>query len=94
MKKFSTSLREHEKNIIDFENKKILSLTKEELKSCQGAKVFYICRKRILRNAKDKNYWRVKGHSHYTGKYRGAADSICNLKVNVPNEIPLVFHNS
>ena len=56
MKKFSTSLREHEKNIIDFENKKILSLTKEELKSCQGAKVFYICRKRILRNAKDKNY--------------------------------------
>ena len=27
-------------------------------------------------------------------KYRGAAHSICNLKLNVPNEIPVVFHNS
>ena len=32
-------------------------------------------------------------HSHYTGKYRGAAHSICNLKFSVPNEIPAVFHN-
>ena len=29
MKKFSESLREHAKNIIDFEEKKILPLTKE-----------------------------------------------------------------
>ena len=32
-KKFFTSLREHAKNIIDFEKKKMLPLTKEELKS-------------------------------------------------------------
>ena len=25
--------------------------------------------------------------------YRAAAHSICNLKFNVPNEIPVVFHN-
>ena len=30
---------------------------------------------------------------HFTGKYRGTAHSTCNLKFNVPNEIPLVFHN-
>ena len=33
MKKFCESLREHVKNIIDFENKKMLLLTKEKLKS-------------------------------------------------------------
>ena len=26
-----------------------------------------------------------------TGKCRGAAHSICNLKFNIPNEIPVVF---
>ena len=31
MKKFCTSLREHTKNIIDFEKEKMLPLTKEEL---------------------------------------------------------------
>ena len=29
----------------------------------------------------------------FTGKYRGAAHSICNLKFNVLNEISVVFHN-
>ena len=33
MKMFCTSLREQAKNIIDFEKKKMLPLTKEELKS-------------------------------------------------------------
>ena len=49
MKKFCTSLREHAKNIIDFEKKKMLPLTKEELQSHQDAKECYICRKRILK---------------------------------------------
>ena len=33
MKRFWESLKKHAKNIIDFEKKKLLSLTKEELKS-------------------------------------------------------------
>ena len=51
MKKFCESLREHLKNIIDFEKKKMLPLTEEELRSRQDAKVRYICRKRILKKA-------------------------------------------
>ena len=47
MKKFCTSLREHTKNIIDFEKKKMLPLTKEELRSHQDAKVCYLCRKNL-----------------------------------------------
>ena len=45
MKKFCTSLREHVINVITFEKKEILPLTKEELKSHQDAKVCYICGK-------------------------------------------------
>ena len=86
VKKFFESLREHPKNIIDFEKKKILLLTKEKLKSHQDAKVCYICRKMILQKlAKNKNYQKVRDHCHYAGKYRSAMHSICNLKSNVPN---------
>ena len=72
----------------------MLPLTKEELKLNQETKEYYICGKGILEKfAKDKNDWKVGGHFHYTSKCRSAAHSICNLKFNVPNEIPVVFHN-
>ena len=29
----------------------------------------------------------------FTGKYRGAAHRICNLRYKIPKEIPVVFHN-
>ena len=48
--KFCESSREHAKSIIDFEKKKLLSLTKEELKSHQDAKICSICGKRMLKN--------------------------------------------
>ena len=70
-------------------------LTKEVSKSHQDAKVCYICGKRVLQKfSHNKNYRKVIHHYHYTGKYIGAAHSICNLKFNVPNEIPALFHNS
>ena len=28
-----------------------------------------------------------------TGKYRGAAHNICNLRYKTPKEIPVIFHN-
>ena len=40
-----------------------------------------------------KNNKKVKDHCHYTGKYRGAAHNICNLRYKVTKEIPVVFHN-
>ena len=45
----------------------------------------------------DKNYInkrKVKGHCHYTGKFRGNASSICNLSYNDQNEIPITIHNA
>ena len=53
--------------------------------------------KRFLKKfANDRNYRKVRDHCNFTGKYRGAAHklhSICNLRFNVSNEIPAVFHN-
>ena len=49
---------------------------------------------KFLQNfTKNKDYRKVKDNFPYTGKYRGAAHSICNLKFNMPNEIPVVFNN-
>ena len=42
---------------------------------------------------KIKRYHKVRDHCHYTGKYRGAAHSICNLKYSVPKKTPIAFHN-
>ena len=94
MKKFLESLRKNAKNIVDFEKKKMLPITKKKLKSYKDAEVCYIYGKRFIRTfLKDRNYRKVGDHCHYTGKYRGAAHSICNLRFNWPNKIPVVFHN-
>ena len=36
---------------------------------------------------------KVRDHSHETGKYRGAACRICNLRYKQQNFITLIFHN-
>ena len=43
--------------------------------------------------SKNINHQIFRDHCHYTGKYGGVAHSICNLKFNMPNKIPAVFHN-
>ena len=43
---------------------------------------------------KFEKYQKVKDHCHYTGKFRGAAHSECNLKHQVPKNIPIVIHNA
>ena len=41
----------------------------------------------------DKKHHKVRDHCHCTGKYRGAANNICNLRYKTPREISVVFHN-
>ena len=35
----------------------------------------------------------MRDHCHYTGKFRGAAHSSCNLAHRIPKHVPVVFHN-
>ena len=51
MKKFCTSLREQAKNITDFEKKKVLLLTKEELKFIKMQKYVIFVRKESLKSS-------------------------------------------
>ena len=91
MKKFSKDLREHASKIINYEKKKMIPLTTEEKIYHNKQKICYICKKEFNNN--DKKNYKVRDHCHYTGKYRGAAHNICNLRYKVPQEIPIVFHN-
>ena len=69
-------------------------LTKEQQKSYENAKIFYICKENSENKyVKDKKYRKVRDNCHYTGKYRSAVHSICNLKYSVPKKILIAFHN-
>ena len=91
MKKFCKDLREHAMKIINYEKKKMIPLTTEEKIYHNKQKICYICKKEFNNN--DKKNYEVRVHCHYTGKYRGAAHNICNLRHKVPKEIPVVFRN-
>ena len=100
MKKFCKDLKEHATRIINHEKKKIIPLTKEEKINYNDQKVCYICKKEFdtidttkSSSLECKKHHKVRDHCHYTGKYRGAAHNICNLRYKVLKEIPVVFHN-
>ena len=91
MKKFCKDLREHATKIINYEKKKMIPLTTKEEIYYNKQEIGYICKKELDNN--DKKQQKVRDHCHSTGKYRGAAHNICNLRYKVPKEIPVVFHN-
>ena len=93
MKKFRRDLREHATKIINYEKKDMIPLTKKDEKHHNKQKVCYICKKKFNTDDRDKKHHKVKDHCHYTGKYRGAALNICNLRYRIKKEIPIVFHN-
>ena len=66
-------------------------LTTKEKIHYNEQEICYICKKEFDKN--DKKHYKVRDHCHYTGKYRGAAHDICNLRYKIPKEIPVVFHN-
>ena len=43
--------------------------------------------------AKDKHFQKFRDHCHFTGKYKGAAHCMYNLRFNMPNEIPVVLYS-
>ena len=90
MKKFCKDLREHATKIINYEKKKMIPLTTEK-KYHNEQEICCICKKEFDKS--DKKHYKVRDHCHYTGKYRGAAHNICNLRYKIPKEIPVVFHN-
>ena len=91
MKKFCKDLREHATKIINYEKEDMIPLTKKEEESHNNQNVCYICKKEF--DTSDKKHHKVRDHCHYSGKYRGAAHNICNLRYKIPKEVPVVSHN-
>ena len=83
---FINWLEEDVKTISELGNKKMI-ITKEEEEKFKQASDCWICHKKL--NLGD----RVRDHCHYTGRYRGAAHNLCNLKYSKPNNISVFFHN-
>ena len=79
--------------IINFEKKKTTPLTNEQQESYEPTKICNIYKIKIKQKyTNDKIYCKVKDRCHYTGKYKGDARSICNLKYSLPKVIPVNFN--
>ena len=68
----------------------MIELTLEEQKEYEDATYCHIYKK-VFGNK--KKHRKVRDHDHYTGKYRAAAHSICNLHYSARKDIPVLFHN-
>ena len=92
-KKFCLTLREHATKIINYEKKEMIPLTKKEEKKHNKQEVCHLSKKEFNTDDSDKKHHKLKDQCHDTGKYRGAAHNICNLRYKIPKEILIVFHN-
>lgn len=73
------------KNI--FDNIVPIQMTAEDEENFSNATNCHICEQPLHGSVV------VKDHSHFTGKYRGAAHQICNLQYQNFRTVPVVFHN-
>ena len=79
-----------EKNIKDIHKKfkfpKSMIMTIHDKTAYDNSTFCHICNEDL---GKD----RVRDHCHRSGKFRGAAHEVCNLKYQIPKFFPVVFHN-
>ena len=97
IEKLCKKLKESANEIINREKKEIIPLTHEENNFYNEQEICYICKEKFCVDKDDKDYInrkKVKDHCHYTGKFRGAAHSKCNLNYKVPKDIPIIIHNA
>ena len=97
MKMFCNDLKEQTNKIANYEMKETTPLTDEEKESNENQQVCHICEKELCTDKDNKKEFKlmrkVRDHCHYTGKYRGAAHSICNLRYKITKKIPVAFHS-
>ena len=77
--------------------KKMISLTHEENNFYKEQEACHICKEKFCMDKDDKNCKskrKIKDHCHYTGKFRGAVHSKCNLSYKVPKDIPIIIQNT
>ena len=90
---FVESLEKDIKEIYNrFKKPKKMVMTREDNIDFRRATHCHICEEE-LEETDDENYKIVRDHCHLTGKFRGAAHNMCNLKYRLPKFYPVIFHN-
>ena len=84
---FVKLLEEDIKMIANIPPKKMI-ITDKEREQYENETRCWICKGEF-----DDDDKKVKDHCHFTGRYRGAAHNVCNLKYRKPNFTPVIFHN-
>ena len=83
--------------IVNFKEKDMIPLTDDENRYYEKRKYCRICKRKFWTDKDNKSkykiYQKVRDHCHYSGKFRGAAQSIFNLRYKVQQKIPAVVHN-
>ena len=87
---FCKEIRTILQDLLGIEKKYMEKLTKEEQLLYDNAKFCDICKEVF---GKKKNHSKVRDHDLYTGRFRGAAHLICNLRYSTQIDVPVFFHN-
>ena len=87
--KFVEMLEEDIIEITNIPEKKMIFGEKDKERFDKETKC-WICNEKFTNDVKD---YKVRDHCHFTGRYRGAAHNLCNIKYKKPNFTPVVFHN-
>ena len=95
MRRFCKDLKDHTIKIIDFKKKDMIPLTKEEKDNYNKENICHIFKKEFNNDTTESSSLecKVRDHCHFTGKYRGAAHNMCNLRYKIHKNIPVIFHN-
>ena len=96
LSKLCKEIREKATDLFNTKKLSMTPLTRKEQKENDNSKECFICKNKFIYNKKNKYYknlMSVMDHDHYTGKYRGAAHSVCNLRYKTQEDIPVVIHN-
>ena len=98
MHKFYVELKTLEKRILSElkDTKEMDNLTDEQFENFIRADKCHICEKPFNLKPDEQVIIEIKvrDHCHLTGQFRGAAHPTCNLKYQIPKNIPLIIHNS
>ena len=84
IKRFAGDLLEIETEN-NFKHNEMMIFTEEDKLYHENNNTCHICSKTCINKVRD--------HCHETGKYRGPACKICNLRYKQQNFIPVIFHN-
>ena len=91
IEKLCKKLKECTIKIIDYEEKEMIPLTKEEKLFYKKQKACHICEEKFCLDKDDETYInrkKVKDHCHYTGKLK------CKLNYKVTKDLLVIIHNA